>query len=266
MLILDDIITELMKSKAIIFICSCFCLCTVHARQKISDYDILNSPQAFNKSDVNLSLSEKESGVSDEDWDNMKSKLSKLPVSDYPSMKRSDIDWLLSPYSYKAEVKAGSDGKFIVISNGLIARVFRIIPNLATIDIVNQMSGENMLRAVSSEGEITVDGKTWHLGGLEGQPERGYLKLDWIDAMTVADHSFIVKDFEVSDSIHSLEWAKKRWALNKELPTGKSLTFTMYGTEEMSDIRVKLHFDIYDNAGHHRQIRHRRHSLSVAYY
>lgn len=247
LLILDDIITELMKSKAIIFICSCFCLCTVHARQKISDYDILNSPQAFNKSDVNLSLSEKESGVSDEDWDNMKSKLSKLPVSDYPSMKRSGTDWLLSPYSYKAEVKAGSDGKSIVISNGLIARVFRIIPNLATVDIVNQMSGENMLRAVSSEGEITVDGKTWHLGGLEGQPERGYLKLDWIDAMTVADHSFIVKDFEVSNSIHSLEWAKKRWALNKELPTGKSLTFTMYGTEEMSDIRVKLHFDIYDH-------------------
>lgn len=185
-------------------------------------------------------------GVSKEDWDRMSSKINRLPVSDYPSMKRSDIDWLVSPDSYKAEVMAGADGKSIVITNGLTSRVFRITPNLATVDILNHMSGENMLRAVSSEGELTINGQKWSLGGLEGQPERGYLKLEWIDEMTVAERSFIVEDFEISDSIHSLAWARSRWALNKELPTGKSLTFTMRGTGDVSNLKVKLHFDIYD--------------------
>ena len=74
-------------------------------------------------------------GVSKEDWDRMSSKINRLPVSDYPSMKRSDIDWLVSPDSYKAEVMAGADGKSIIITNGLTSRVFRITPNLATVDI-----------------------------------------------------------------------------------------------------------------------------------
>lgn len=204
------------------------------------DYDKF---QAASISTESITEGEK---VSKDDWDRMSSKLGKLPVSDYPSMKRSEIDWLLSPYSYKAEVLAGADGKSIVITNGLVSRVFRITPNLATIDLVNQMSGENMLRVVSGEGELVINGEKWFLGGLEGQPERGYLKLDWIDEMTVKDRSFVVEDFEITDSIETLEWARSRWALNKQLPTGKSLTFMLRGVDEVKNIKVRLHYDIYD--------------------
>ncbi|EEF76241.1 hypothetical protein BACCOPRO_01741, partial [Phocaeicola coprophilus DSM 18228 = JCM 13818] len=164
-------------------------------------------------------------GVSQEDWNKMAAKLKDLPVADYPFMKRSATDWLLTPETYKAEVKAGSDGKSLVLTNGLTARVFRITPNLATVDIVNQMSGENMLRAVSGEGELVINGQKWYLGGLEGQPERGYLKMEWLDDMSVRDSSFIVEDFYITDSVRTLDWARSRWALNKQLPTGKSLTF-----------------------------------------
>lgn len=34
------------------------------------------------------------------------------------------------------------------------------------------MTGESMLRAVSSEGSIQIDGKKHLIGGLTGQPER----------------------------------------------------------------------------------------------
>ena len=186
-------------------------------------------------------------GGSAADWEKMSAKLKLLPVADYPSMVRSAEDWLLSPDGYKAEVKAGSDGKSIVLTNGLTARVFRIIPNLATVDIVNQMSGENMLRAVSGEGELVINGEKWFLGGLEGQPERGYLKLEWLDEMTVKDRSFVVEDFEISDSICALKWARNRWALNKRLPTGKSLAFVLRGVDEVKNLRVKLRYDIYDH-------------------
>ncbi len=186
-------------------------------------------------------------GVSEDDWKRMSGKLKALPVSGYPDMEVGGRDWLIEPGDFKAKVMAGKDGKSIVISNGLAARVFRITPNLATVDIVNQMLGENMLRAVSPEGEVTINGHRWFLGGLEGQQERGYLKTDWLDDMSVRNNSFIVEDFEVRDSVQTLEWARNRWALNKENPTGKCLVFTMKGSGDAAGIRARLYYDIYDH-------------------
>ena len=166
-------------------------------------------------------------GVAESDWAKISDKLKTLPTANYSTTAKCEGDWLINADKYKAGVWAGEDGKSIVISNGLVSRVFRITPNLATVNIVNQMTDESMLRAVSSEGEVTINGITWHLGGLDGQPERGYLKTEWIEQMTPKNRSFIVEDFEIQDSIHTLKWARSRWALNKNLPTGKSLVFTL---------------------------------------
>lgn len=186
-------------------------------------------------------------GVTDADWQKLSEKMGQLPTLDHLAMQRSEKDWLIDDSQYKADVYAGVDGKSIIISNGLVARVFRVTPNLATIDIINQMDGNGMLRAVSSEGEVVIDGTTWHLGGLDGQPERGFLKEEWIDEMSVKNKSFVVADFEILDSISTLQWGRKRWALNKENPTGKSLIFTLNGVDEVQDLIVKLHYDIYDH-------------------
>ena len=77
-------------------------------------------------------------------------------------------DWLICNQEAKAKVYQANQGKDIVLSNGLVSRVFRIFPNLATVDIQNLMTGENMLRAVSNEGILTLDGKNYSLGGLDG--------------------------------------------------------------------------------------------------
>ena len=196
---------------------------------------------------LSTSSTEQNSGVAKSDWEKMRAKLESLPVANYSTTAKCEDDWLINADRFKAGVWAGEDGKSILISNGLVSRVFRITPNLATINIVNQMSNESMLRAVSSEGELTINGIRWHLGGLDGQPERGYLKSEWIEQMTPKSHSFIVEDFEIRDSIHSLKWARSRWALNKRLPTGKSLVFTLRGVDEVKNVKVKLYFDIYDH-------------------
>lgn len=185
--------------------------------------------------------------VNENDWQRLSKKMESLPKLNHLAMQRCDTDWLINADKYKANVYASTDGKSLIISNGLTARVFRITPNLATIDIINQMDGNGMLRAVSGEGELVINGTTWHLGGLDGQPERGYLKEEWIDQMTVKNKSFIVEDFEICDTISTLQWARKRWALNKENPTGKSLVFTLHGVDEVKDLIVKLHYDIYDH-------------------
>ena len=185
--------------------------------------------------------------VSATDRKRIEAKIEKLPTMEYPAMSRSKVDWLIDNESYKAGISAGKDGKSIIVSNGLVARVFRIFPNLATIDIVNQMTDECMLRAVSCEGELVIDGKRWSIGGLDGQPERGYLNPEWLDAMTAAPNSFIIEDFETADTVRTLDWARKRWALNKNNPTGKTLIFTLKGVGEAKDIKVKLYYEIYDH-------------------
>ena len=65
--------------------------------------------------------------------------------------------------------------------------------------------------------------------------------------MSVRDSSFIVEDFYITDSVWTLDWARSRWALNKQLPTGKSLTFVLRGVDKVKDLKVKLHYDIYDH-------------------
>ena len=57
------------------------------------------------------------------------------------------------------------------------------------------MTGENMLRAVSNEGILTLDGKNYSLGGLDGQPEFGYTQYKWLDRMEPFANSFRVIDF-----------------------------------------------------------------------
>ena len=58
------------------------------------------------------------------------------------------------------------------------------------------MTGENMLRAVSNEGILTLDGKNYSLGGLDGQPEFGYTQYKWLDRMEPFANSFRVIDLE----------------------------------------------------------------------
>ncbi len=172
-------------------------------------------------------------------------KINSLPKVTMP-LQQPQHDWLLDASQAKAQVYATTDGKGIVLTNGLVARVFRVMPNLATVDIVNQMTGENMLRAVSNEGILSLDGNNYTLGGLQGQVERGYLEYQWLDTMTTVPNSFVVEDMNIEPVKPLMQWARKRWALNKKNPTGKSLVFTLRGPETMKDIVVRLHYDMYD--------------------
>ena len=104
------------------------------------------------------------------------------------------------------------------------------------------MLGESMLRAVSGEGTLWIDGKKWNIGGLAGQPERGYLKAEWIDEMKTLPQSFVVEDFSVKPLEETIRWARHRWALNKEAATGKEIIFTLRGEKELKDVIVNVHF------------------------
>lgn len=174
------------------------------------------------------------------------SKIDRLPILSEPISTKAEFDWLLTPEKAKAGIYASADRKNIIVANPMVARTFRIFPNLATTDFINRMTGESMLRAVSSEGSIEIDGKKRWIGGLAGQPERAYIKEEWIETMTTIPESFLVEDFEILPIKENIKWARNRWALNKEAATGSEIVFTLRGDKELKDVIVKLYISVYD--------------------
>lgn len=173
------------------------------------------------------------------------SKLNKLikalPEIQLP-LTQPKYDWLLDNSKAKAEVYQANNGKEIILSNGLIARVFRVIPNLATVDYINQMTGESLLRAVSNEGTVSIDGKKYTIGGLSKQPEYGYTLKKWIDDLSITPNSFLIESFEVNAITDRMKWKRVRWAGNDKMPTGKELVFTL----SKDGIVARVHFEMYD--------------------
>lgn len=176
----------------------------------------------------------------------LSAKIAKLPVMNALLSDKTDFDWLLTPEKSRAGIYRTADGKGIVVANDMVSRTFRIFPNLATVDLTNRMLGESMLRAVSGEGYVWIDGKKWSLGGLSGQPERGYLKNEWLEDLKTIPESFLVEDFEIKPLQETIRWARSRWALNKEAATGQEIIFTLRGDKDLKDLKVKLHFAVYD--------------------
>ncbi len=194
-------------------------------------------------------------------------KLNQLPVWSEPASVKTGFDWLLTPEKSKAGVYVSADRKSVVVANAMVSRTFRVFPNLATTDIVNRMIGESLLRAVSSEGTLRIDGKDRQIGGLAGQPERAYIKEAWIEEMTTLPESFLLEDFEVVPIEENIRWARSRWALNKEAATGQEIVFTLRGDKELNEVVVKLHFSVYDQIPvirkHFELINHSGHPVNI---
>lgn len=153
------------------------------------------------------------------------------------------FDWIITPEKSSAYTELSPDGKELTIGNAMVSRTFRLEPSLATISILNKMTGEEMIRAASPEGSVTVDGNVYSIGGLDGQTERGYLKHEWLDEMTAIENSFRLKNVSYGEVKEKIKWGRKRWALNTEQATGKTVTFELEGPEGLG---MKLTFSIYD--------------------
>lgn len=172
-----------------------------------------------------------------------------LPV--FPKRRTVAADWLVRPVAAKAASYRSADGKDLILDNGLIRRTFRLSPDAACVAFDNLRTGESILRAVKPEATLTVDGTDYPVGGLIGQPDRAYLRREWIDAMTAAPNAFRCGGFVVGKTAARFPWKPTGGVQAAWPPPGVSVTFRFappprHGNGGMPKLEVLVHYELYD--------------------
>ena len=166
------------------------------------------------------------------------------------------VDYLLSGQGYSAVVSRDRDGRSIVLENGLIRRRWRVTPNGACVAFDNLMTGVSMLRSVRPEARVTINGDSYEVGGLTGQPNHAYLTSDWLDVMKRSPAAMRWSGFEVSQPSARFAWKKVRHhAANASWPpkgVHLRMDYVMPSASEKQPkkvgraLRVSVHYELYD--------------------
>ncbi len=162
--------------------------------------------------------------------------------------KRIEADWLIGAPEAKAGVYRGAGEHEIVLTNGLIRRVFRVEPNAATVAFGSLVTGASLLRGVKSEAQVELNGEKFDVGGLLGQPDYAYLKPEWVETLTTDPKAFQCMAVEAGATIERFPWKRVRHAADLPWPPpGASLTFRYEAPEsKLPGIAVLVHYEMYD--------------------
>ena len=157
-------------------------------------------------------------------------------------------DWLLKTGKYSAGIEIKDNDKDLVMTNGLIERTFRLLPNAATVGFVNLMTGESILRGIKPEAVLKLDGQTYNVGGLIGQVEYAYLLPEWLDSMSAEEQAFQFVEYKIGKTEARFPWKRKRYAADLPWPPpGISLILDFHSKlDELEDVEVSVHYEMYD--------------------
>ncbi len=165
--------------------------------------------------------------------------------ADLPTNYQLETDWHLDPASFKATVSQSQ--REVILSNGLIRRVFRTEPNAATVGLDNLMTGETLLRAVLPEGSVTINGTEYPIGGLGGQPNHAFLTPAWIDDLRADPASFQFRAISIGRPKPRLEWKQVRHhAPDAQWPPAGVYVRMDYELPDLTGVHVSVHYEMYD--------------------
>jgi len=120
-------------------------------------------------------------------------------------------DWLVDPTPYKARIQVLAEDKELLLSNGLIQRRMVLAPNAATVEFRNLRTGQAILRGIKPEASIQIDGKTYAVGGLIGQPNYAFLDPAWIPNLKNDPGAFEFEGYEIREKLtERMAWKPTR--------------------------------------------------------
>ncbi len=131
-------------------------------------------------------------------------------VAQTPPNYQLDRDWLIDSAPFTARIETDPNNSKVVLSNGLVRRVIRLKPNAATVRIDNLMNGQAVLRAVHPEATVTIDGTTYPIGGLRGQPDRAYLTRPWLDSLEAIPNAMRLTGIKTGTIEPRFAWKQTR--------------------------------------------------------
>ena len=153
-------------------------------------------------------------------------------------------DWLVQPFNQPALVQEDQDR--LILSNGLIARVFVTAPNFATIDYANLVTRSTLMRGIKPEAVITIDGQQLEVAGLTGQPDYAYLNPDWLVDLKSNPKAFQFARYRVSQIEASYPWLRKRYVSSTEYPPkGIRLSVDFTAPSSFEGVEISVHYDLY---------------------
>lgn len=173
--------------------------------------------------------------------------LAQLPAGTARKAVPQSTDWLVSPVTTKATIYSSADHKEIYLNNGLVNRSFRLSPAVACIDYSNLRTGQQLLRAIQPEAKFVIDGKSYEVGGLNGQREMAYLTSGIIDQLQPASNSFVYERYDITELSPLLNWTYQGWMRNRNPATGKKIAFHYRAVApELAGLIVTVYYEIYD--------------------
>ncbi|HEX9794845.1 MAG TPA: alpha-galactosidase [Planctomycetota bacterium] len=125
-------------------------------------------------------------------------------------------DWLLDSSPYPARLRESADGRTLHLENGLVRRSFRLDPAAVCIALDDLSNDRSVLRAVEAEAELLLDGTRYPVGGRGEQPDRAYLRPEWLEAMPPLPNAFRLIGHQTAPLRARFPWLRVRHA--QELP------------------------------------------------
>jgi len=154
-------------------------------------------------------------------------------------------EWLLHPIKQKATITVEEQN--IILDNGLLQRVFKISSNLACIKYTNLSNGQELLRSIEPEAKVVLNNIPYNVGGLSGQKEKAYLKLDSEKNLYNQETNFIYSKYTISPITPFINWKPTTWFTNGKQATGAAVVFEFISKEPaLKNIVIKVHYELYD--------------------
>jgi len=127
-------------------------------------------------------------------------------------------DWLIDPTNYVARAKVDEERKKLELSNGLIRRTFLLHPNLATVELQQLTTQQTLLRAIKPEGRFVLNGRSYNIGGLIGQPNHAFLTEPWLADLQNDPHSLQFSGYSIGEPQERLAWKRVRYSSSSPWP------------------------------------------------
>src|SRR6218665_2492678 len=161
-------------------------------------------------------------------------------------------DWLVTKVTTPTQLVQVKPDQ-IRLTNGLISRDFLLQPDFVTIDFFSHEKRQSLLRAISPESLIDIDGQFYNVGGLITNINRGYLNRTALaENMTLNPDAFHYVSHSTSKPEAPFSYRPRRSAPEDIVwpPAGLRLDVLFkapfWAPKYHQGITVTVHYEMYD--------------------